>query len=233
MIDVLAFAPHPDDVELYCSGTLARLKKEGYKIGIVDLTRGELSSRGTLRTRQKETEKASKILHVDVRENLGMIDGNIECNTVSRMKIIDVLRRLRPKTVFIPYRKDRHPDHERASKLIRESIFYSGLSKIVTPHYKPHRPIKIFYYMLAYSFKPSFIVDISDTFDTRLQAINAYSTQFNSLSDDDGPQTYVSTEQFMEFIIARAQHLGFQIGTKYGEGFKALEPVNMPTKGLV
>ncbi len=233
MIDVLAFAPHPDDVELYCSGTLARFKKEGFKIGIVDITRGELSSRGTIRTRQKEIEKASKILHVDVRENLEMNDGNIECDTVSRMKIIDVLRRLRPKTVFIPYHKDRHPDHERASKLIRESIFYSGLSKIDLPQYQPYRPQKVFYYMLTYSFKPSFIVDISDTFDVRLRAINAYSTQFNSPNDNDGPQTYVSTEQFMQFIIARAQHLGFQIGTKYGEGFKALEPVNMPTNGLL
>lgn len=237
MIDALAFSPHPDDVELYCSGTLARMKREGTSIGIIDITRGELSSRGTLETREKETQRASEILQLDVRENLGIPDGNIEINPTNRNRVIEVLRRLKPTTVFLPYHEDRHPDHEHASRLVREAIFYSGLNKIIidsdTGELRPYRPKKYFYYMLASSFIPSFVVDVTETFATRLETIKAYSTQFNSPSSSDSPHTFVSSPEFMEFIVARARQLGFSIGAMYGEGFKNIEMIEMPLHGLI
>lgn len=237
MVDILAFAPHPDDVELHCSGTLVKLKQEGYSIGIIDLTRGELSSRGTVETRAKEIELASKILNIDVRENIALPDGGIQNDSESRLKIISILRKYRPRTIFIPYHTDRHPDHENGSKLVRDAVFNSGLIKIkLAPPFdmlEPYCPKKNFYYMISHTFEPTFIIDISETFKTRLEAIAAYSTQFNSLNPQDGPQTYISSQDFMQFIIARAQQLGFSIGAKYGEGFQSIQNLEMPIQGLM
>lgn len=222
-IDILAFAPHPDDAEIYCAGTLALAKRNGKTIGIIDLTRGELSSRGTLSTRALETEAASKILQLDVRENLDIPDGGIENTAEHRRRIIECIRRNRPRTVLIPYHLDRHPDHVHASILVRESLFYAGLPKISAANgsdeLEAHRPLKAFYYMLAHTFEPTFILDVSDTFDIRIAAAKAFTTQFNSTVSLHGPVTFVSRPDFIEFVTARARQLGFAIGATYGEGF--------------
>ena len=238
MIDVLAFAPHPDDVELYCAATLVKLKQQGYTTAIIDLTRGEMSSRGTPESRERETLAASHILKLDHRENLSIPDNGIQNDDVNRRKVIEILRRLRPNTVLIPYFIDRHPDHEHASALIKEAIFYSGLSKIEMHDANnvplpAYRPKKSFYYMLERTFEPSFIVDVTETFEQRLEAIRTFATQFNSTNEQDGPKTFISSPDFFEFIIARARSLGFSIGVRYGEGFLSMTPTEMPIQGLV
>ena len=231
-IDVLAFAPHPDDAELYCAGTLALMKREGKTIGIVDITRGELSTRGSRETRETEIQKASRILDLDLRLNLDIPDGNIERSLENRKRVVAVIRRYRPRLVLLPYPVDRHPDHEHASALLRECLFYSGLKKFAdddsdTP-LTPYRPLRALYYMLAEDFSPQFIVDVSATFDKRLEAIRAYNSQFTMPGDENvvntEPATYVSRPEFIESIIARARRLGFLAGGKYGEGFRAVVP---------
>lgn len=227
-IDILAFAPHPDDAELYCAGTLLSLKKRGYRTGIVDVTRGELSTRGTTESRAAETHAASKVLNLDVRDQLGISDGHIENTIGNRLLVIEAIRRLRPSTVLLPSPKDRHPDHGNTSTLVREAVFQSGLAKIASASdgksQEPHRPTKAFYYMMTDDFIPSIIVDISDAFEDKMQAIRCYETQFQGAGGPGGEaQTYISTPAFMESLIARSKRLGFLIGTRYGEGFEPVQ----------
>ncbi|NOY05705.1 MAG: bacillithiol biosynthesis deacetylase BshB1, partial [Chlorobi bacterium] len=229
-IDVIAFAPHPDDAELYCAGTLALLKKEGKSIGIADITRGELSTRGSLVTRETEVREASRILDLDLRLNLDIPDGNIENSLENRTRVVAVIRRYRPRLVLLPYYVDRHPDHVHASALVQESLFYSGLEKFADKNFgTPYRPLRALYYMLAEDFSPQFIIDVSETFDKRLEAIRAYRSQFSTPGHEDNvdiePETYVSRPDFVESIIARARRLGFLAGGKYGEGFRAVQPL--------
>ena len=232
-IDAVTFAPHPDDAELGCSGTLLRLKQTGKSIAIVDLTEGELSTRGTRKTRMEETNASSKILGLDVRVNLQLPDGNLANTMEHRLKIISIIRQLRPHVVFLPYPRDRHPDHEHASGLLKDAVFYSGLEKIPTEFdghaQTAHRPALSFYYMLSTDFVPAFVVDVSETFDKKLQAIRAYGTQFFSGDMDAAyPETYISGAGYMEALIARARRLGFSIGSTYGEGFTPLQPLALP-----
>ena len=236
-IDVLAFAPHPDDAELGCAGTLLRLKQSGRTIGIVDLTQGELSTRGTEDTRKTETQNASQILGLDARVNLGIPDGNIRNTEEHRAAIITIVRDFRPQTVLLPFHRDRHPDHEHAHILIRDAVFYSGLEKIRTTHdgtqQEAFRPKNMFSYMLSFDFEPAFIIDVSDTFETKLRAIQAYRTQFHSTeADASQPETYVSSAAYLEAFIARARRLGFLIGKKYGEGFATHQVLNLAPEAL-
>ena len=225
-IDILAFSPHPDDAELYCSGTLLACKRTGRRIAIVDLTRGELSTRGTAATRARETAAATRVLGLDARMNLGIPDGAIENTPANRLKVTRALRALRPATVLLPYPVDRHPDHVNASALVREALFQSGLAKVRTrDEGRPQaafRPVKSFYYMLAHDFTPQFVIDISEEFDTKLEAVRCYETQFHTGAASTGPQTYVSTPDFMESLVARSRRLGFLAGVRYAEGFEAL-----------
>jgi bacillithiol biosynthesis deacetylase BshB1 len=228
-VDVLAFSPHPDDVELYCSGTLLMLQKRGHRIGIVDLTRGELSTRGTPESRAAETAEASRILGLDYRGNLALPDGNIESTLESRLALVREIRRLRPRTVLLPYTRDRHPDHEHASVLVREALFASGLRKIETTDkagnfQSAHRPEQSYYYMLTHEFDPYFIVDISSVFDTKLAAIRAYASQFGLAGMPDEPETYISRPEFLQSLIGRSQRLGFYVGGTHAEGFIPLQP---------
>jgi bacillithiol biosynthesis deacetylase BshB1 len=237
MIDILAFAPHPDDVEIHCAGTLARLKGAGHSIGIVDLTRGELSTRGDPDTRAAETAEATRILGLDFRTNLGIPDGAIDVTPENRRAVIRVLRETRPRTVLLPYHTDRHPDHENASRLLRACLFLSGLRKIEFADeggdLAPHRPKKAFHYMMAHTFQPDFIVDVSETFDLRLRAIQAYRSQIDPSYHNGEHQTILSSDDFIPYLVGRAKSLGFQIGAAYGEGFEAIAPLAMPTEGLV
>ena len=216
-IDCLAFGAHPDDVELFCSGLLAKLPKQRYTTGIIDLTRGELSSNGTREIRESETKKASEILQVTIRQNLEFQDGNIENNHQNRIEIIKQLREYQPNIVLLPYWEDRHPDHVAASKIITDACYYSGLSKIDT-NQKPHRPKTILYYMMHSIFTPSLIVDISKEMDTKIKAIKSYESQFGQ-SDEKNNETYINKPEFFDSIVNRAKFYGYEINAKYGEPY--------------
>ncbi len=235
-IDVLVFAAHPDDAELAMGGTIARLSKENFKIGIIDLTRGELGTRGSAETRQKEAFEAAIILKTALRENLDIPDGNIAVNKDNLLKVIMVIRKYRPKIIFAPYFNDRHPDHIDTGLLIKRAMFSTGLVKIKTfdrevPQ-NAYRPEKLFYYMQTYSFKPSFIVDISETFELKMQAISCFSTQFHNPKSIE-PETFISRPQFMNYIESRAVYYGFQIGKNYGEAFYCEEDIELDLKTIL
>ncbi len=222
-VDVLAFGAHPDDVELGCGGTLFKLSRQGHRTAIVDLTEGEMASRGTVEERYREAEKAARILQVHQRENLKIPDAGIENNEFNRHKVIEVVRRLRPALVFLPYPRDRHPDHVHASQLITEACFYSGLPKIL-PHLTAHRPRRLVYYMCTYEFDPTFVVNISEEFETKLKALQAYRSQFYN-PDWPGQQTFVSSRWFMEAVEFRARHFGYLAGVQYAEPFYVRESI--------
>jgi len=227
-LDALFIGSHPDDIELTCGGTVCKLVKKRKKTGIIDLTRGELSTRGNLVKRKKETEKASKVLGIKVRKNLGLKDGNIINNSENRKKLIKLIREFQPEIVFAPYPSDRHPDHINASNLIREAVFYSGLRKIVTGKLNAYRPKKVFYYRHAYDIPISFIMDVSDSFDKKLEAIKCYDSQFyNPKYSKKEPETYISSKRFLDDIITRAKFFGFKIGAEFGEPFFCFEEMKM------
>jgi bacillithiol biosynthesis deacetylase BshB1 len=216
-IDCLAFGPHPDDIELFCGGILIKLKKEGYSTAVVDLTRGELSTNGDVDTRLKEAEKAKEILGLDIRLNLGMKDGSLENSQNNRKKIIKTVRSLRPKICLIPYWEDRHPDHEFASRLLKQALFDTGLKKIDTGQ-EAFRPKSVIYYILHKRIEPTFVIDISDHMEQKLDSIKVYVSQFSSAAEKGSP-TYINNPEFLKSIITRAEFLGQQIGVSYAEGF--------------
>jgi bacillithiol biosynthesis deacetylase BshB1 len=217
LIDCLAFGAHPDDVELFCCGVLIKLKKQGYTTGIVDITRGELSTNGDIKSRQLEADKASKLLDLNLRENLNLPDGNIENTIKNREKVVSLIRKIRPKICLLPYWQDRHPDHVAASLLLKDAIFYAGLPKVET-NLEAYRPETVLYYMLHWSFEPTFIVDISKEFERKMEAISAYASQFNK-RDVGLKQTYINKPQFLESIETRAKFFGQLINQSYGEPF--------------
>jgi bacillithiol biosynthesis deacetylase BshB1 len=205
------------------------------KVGIIDLTRGEMGTRGTAEIRQQEAFQAAIILKTAIRENLLISDGNIELTTENIRKIVIILRKYRPKIIFAPYINDRHPDHICTSKLIKRAMFVSGLTKVITSEreikQKAYRPGKLYYYMQTYTFEPTFIVDISDMFKTKMQAVMAYSTQFHNPESDE-PETFISRPEFIDYVEARARFYGFQIGRKFGEPFFSEEKVELGIAGL-
>ncbi|MBK7763342.1 MAG: bacillithiol biosynthesis deacetylase BshB1 [Bacteroidetes bacterium] len=221
-LDILAIAAHPDDIELSCSGTLALHQQKGYKIGIVDLTAGELGSRGTPQTRKTEAEEASRILKIDVRENLGFRDGFFQNDETHQKTLIQIIRKYQPDIVLANAPTDRHPDHGRAALLVRDACFYSGLVKIETEFegklQAAWRPKKVFNYIQDQDIEPDFIIDISETFHIKMDSIKAFTTQFYSDSKD-GPMTYISSQGFLDTLEFRNRVLGKRIGVKYGEGF--------------
>src|SRR5258705_966317 len=224
-IQVLAMAVHPDDVELGCSGTLMMEKLQGKTIGVVDLTRGELGTRGSAELRAIEAAAAAKIMKLDVRENLGLADGFFQNNEENQRKLIRAIRKYQPEIVLSSALEDRHPDHGRAGKLISDSCFLSGLRKISTQddqglEQEHWRPKYVFHFIQDRFYQPSFVYNISDVFERKLESIRAYSSQFHSVTYDiEEPQTYISGPEFLSSIIGRAQMLGKMIGVKYAEGF--------------
>lgn len=231
-LDVLVFASHPDDAELGMGGTIAKFVNSEFEVGIIDLTRGELGSRGNEDIRKEEAENASKILGISFRENLGLPDGKLKLNDEFVKIIIQQIRRFKPKVIFAPYFNDRHPDHIGTSRIVKEAFFFSGLTKIETEFegvkQNPFRPNKIFYFMQYYEFTPSFISDISDTYETKMKSINAYGTQFfNEKNKSDEPETFISQLNFIKFIEARAKYFGFKIGKDYGEPFFSEEEIEL------
>jgi bacillithiol biosynthesis deacetylase BshB1 len=233
-LDALFVASHPDDIEITSAGTAIKLIKEGKKVGIVDLTQGELSTRGNLKSRKAETERASKVMGIHFRTNLKMKDGSIENTVANRLKLIKVIRETRPGIVFAPYESDRHTDHINASKFIRESAFLSGLVKIKTGKLKAYRPGHVFYYRHAHDFPISFIVDISDVFKQKMKAIECYTTQFYTPSGSKRkePETYISSNLFWNDLESRARFFGFKIGAEFGEPFFCYEDIKISAKNL-
>ena len=226
-LDILAIAVHPDDVELGCAGTLLMEKRNGKKTGVVDLTRGELGTRGSAELRAEEAARAAAILELDVRENLGMADGFFRNDEDHQRHLIRAIRKYRPEIVLANALEDRHPDHGRAGHLISQACFLSGLRKVGTVdndglEQEHWRPKYVFHFIQDRYAQPSFVYDISPVFDTKLASIRAYSSQFHTGGTGDNrdePQTYISTPEFLNAIIGRHQMLGKMIGVPYAEGF--------------
>jgi len=216
-IDALAFSPHPDDAEMGCGGLLLKLKDKGYRTGIIDLTRAELSTNGNLKTREEEIKEASKILGLDIRENLGLEDANIKNDYDSRLKVISAVRKYRPGLALIPFWRDRHPDHENSYKLLKDAIFISGLEKFKT-ELDSYRPDVVINYMLHYEFKPSFIVDISQYYNKKFSAVAAYKSQFYS-DVAKKVMTHIASKYFFDVINSRHQCSGLKIRSEYGEPY--------------
>ena len=223
-LDILAIGAHPDDVELSCSGTIAKEVANGKKVGILDLTRGELGTRGTAEIRDKEAENAAKILGVSMRHNLAFSDGFFVNNTASQLEIIKILRKYRPDVVLCNAVDDRHIDHRKGSKLVSDACFLSGLRKIETIHENNHqkewRPKHVYHYIQWKDLTPDFVVDISGYLDKKLESVAAYKSQFFDENSKE-PVTPIATANFNESITYRAKNLGRLIGVEHGEGFTA------------
>lgn len=230
-LDALFFAAHPDDAELCAGGTIRKLVSSGKKAGIIDLTAGELGTRGSKEHRANEADKAGKILGISIRENLNIPDGNIENTLPNRLIVISVIRKYRPEIIFFPHHHDRHPDHFHAHELVKEAAFYAGLSKILTPGFAPHRPKRNFYYMQTYLFEPNVIIDITDSYTDKMKAVACYHTQFYNPKSKE-PETFISDKKFIEYIEARAKFYGFQIGTRYAEPFYTEEKLKLNINNL-
>jgi N-acetylglucosamine malate deacetylase 1 len=224
-LDILAIGVHPDDVELGCSGTIINEINAGKKVGILDLTQGELGTRGTAHTRYEEAARAAAILGVHTRSNLEMRDGFFVNDEAHQLQLIHAIRTYQPEIVLANIKDDRHPDHGRAGRLIADACFLAGLVKIVTNdadgNPQPRwRPKQVLHYMQDWYHEPDILVDISDVFEQRMQSILAYHTQFSTpASELGGLQTYISTPDFFDAIVARARLLGKRIGVKYAEGY--------------
>jgi len=223
-LDILAIAAHPDDVELSCSGTILKHIDSGNSCGILDLTKGELGTRGSAAERVAEAEASASILGLSYRENLGMKDGFIEYSEINLQRIISKIRMTRPEIVLLNAPRDRHPDHGNASKLSRDACYYSGLSKFRTTHQliaqQPWRPKCVYYYIQDYTLEPDFVVDVSPFLDRKFESIMAFKTQFFE-QGMSGPQTPISGKEFMDYLKARMQQWGRPIGADYAEGFVA------------
>jgi bacillithiol biosynthesis deacetylase BshB1 len=221
-LDILAFGVHPDDVELSCAGVLLVEQKNGKKTGIIDLTAGELGTRGSGEIRKVEAADAAKILGVDVRENLEMADGFLQNDEAHQRKIIAAIRTYQPEIILCNAPEDRHPDHGKSSKLVTDAAFLSGLMKIQTEQngisQSAWRPKYVFRYIQDRFLQPDFVVDITDVFEQKIEAIKAYKTQFHNTALDE-PETYISTPDFLESVIYRHKWFGKMIGVKYAEGF--------------
>lgn len=221
-LDILAVGSHPDDVELSCSGTIAKEVDRGKKVGIMDLTRGELGTRGTAEIRDKEAKAAAEILGVKVRENLEFSDALFENNTAHKLEVIKMIRKYRPEIVLCNAVEDRHIDHGKGAKLVSESCFLSGLRKIETildgKSQEAWRPKHVFHYIQWKNLEPDFVVDISGYMDKKLDSVLAYRSQFYD-KDSKEPETPISSSNFLDSITYRAKDMGRLINTQHAEGF--------------
>ncbi len=224
-LDILAIGVHPDDIELGCAGTIINEVRAGKKVGIIDLTQGELGTRGTRETRMQEAAAAAKVMGVVMRDNLQMRDGFFTNDEAHQLQLIQAIRKYQPEVVLSNILDDRHPDHGRAGRLIVDACFLSGLVKIDTYDEAGNkqnrwRPKLVLHYIQDWYYEPDLIVDISDSMEQKMEAIKAYVTQFHTSDQSaEGLQTYISSPEFLESVIARARLLGKKIGVKYGEGF--------------
>ncbi|MBI4931271.1 MAG: bacillithiol biosynthesis deacetylase BshB1 [Bacteroidetes bacterium] len=221
-LDILAFGAHPDDVELGCAGTILKHIEDGKKIGIIDLTRGELGTRGTAATRKKEAEVSAKMLGVSMRENLAMADGFFLNDKNHQLKVIQKIRQYQPDVVIVNAPIDRHPDHGRGAQLVSDACFLAGLPKIKTllkeKSQKAWRPKAIYHYIQFNPHKPDFIIDISAHFEKKMETISAFASQFYNPHSKE-PETLISSPEFFNLLKKRCEEHGKKIGVRYGEGF--------------
>ena len=221
-LDVLVIAAHPDDAELACSGTIAAHVAKGYKVGIVDLTMGEMGTRGTPELRLKEAAKAAEVLGLSARENLGFKDIYFQDDEVHQLKIVEMIRKYQPEIVLANAITDRHPDHGKGASVASKACFMSGLRKIETmldgQAQEPWRPKFVYHYIQNNFIKPDFVVDISPYWETKLASIQAFASQFYTPNSEE-PESFISSQSFLPFIEARAIEFGHSIFSKYGEGF--------------
>ncbi len=221
-LDILAFGVHPDDVELSCAGTLMAALAEGKKVGIVDLTRGELGTRGTPATRNTEAMNAAAIMGIDIRENLGMPDGFFQNEEKNQRLVIEMIRKYKPSIIFANAFEDRHPDHGRSARMVADAAFLSGLRKIETHHngllQEVWKPSYVFHYIQDRYIEPDFVYDISAFIGKKMEAIQAFTTQFYNPELNE-PETYISSSQFLETIRARNIQFGKRVGVAFAEGF--------------
>jgi len=221
-LDILAIAAHPDDAELGCGGSLLLAARKGLSVGIADLSAAEMSTRGTVASRQAEASNAAHILGIIDRRNLGLPDSKIGENSSHSLSVlIQLIRETRPRLVLAPYWEDRHPDHEATGRLVKEACFFAGVAKVGEG--EPYRPTRLFFYMLSYPFTPAFVLDISEVWEQKMEAIKAYQTQFQS--SEDGIRTAISEPGFLKLMEARAIWFGAMIGAAYGEPYYMPGPV--------
>jgi bacillithiol biosynthesis deacetylase BshB1 len=221
-VDVLAIAAHPDDVELTCGGTLASLKAKGYRFGIVDLTRGEMGTRGTPEIRAAEAKRAAEILGADFRETLDLGDGGLRRGREEELAVIEVIRREKPRILFTPYPDDRHPDHRRAGQIVIDAAYYAGLRRLETRH-PAHRPQATLHFSTFEAHEPDFLVDVTAFIEVRRAAMRAFVSQFHNPSSA-APETKLSQLSFLDALEARARHFGSMVGVEFAEGFKSRFP---------
>ncbi|HEY4088098.1 MAG TPA: bacillithiol biosynthesis deacetylase BshB1 [Bryobacteraceae bacterium] len=224
MLDVLAIAAHPDDVEQTCGGTMLRMAEAGYSTGIIDLTAGDMGTRGSPEIRVEESQAAAAVLRVSHRENLHFPDARLENSMAGRMTIAHRIRELRPKTVILPYWTGRHPDHYRASEMSYEACFLAGLKKI-DQYTEPHRPHKIIYSSVYANVTPSFVVDISRYFEKRMESLFAYRSQYGAV--EEGETLFPNETEIRERLASIARFYGNLIGVKYGEPFVVKEAMQI------
>lgn len=221
-LDILALGAHPDDVELSCGGTLALHAALNYRCGVVDLTRGEMGTRGTPEIRMEEARKAAEILGLQARENLGFADGFFEDDRHHQLEVARMIRRYRPEILLINAPTDRHPDHGRGASLVRKAAFLAGLAKVSTQdqgeEQEPHRPQMVLHYIQFQNLTPDLIIDIGGHVETKIKAIEAYLSQFHNPNSQE-PETVISSKNFLDSVTYRAQDMGRLIGSEYGEGF--------------
>ncbi len=222
MVDILVILAHPDDAELCCAGTLISSIEDGFKVGLVDLTKGELGTRGNDKIRIEEANNAAKIIGAEFRLNLGFRDGFINSDEQYLIKVIEQIRKYKPKILITNSKNDRHPDHEAASKLVKKACFLSGLVKVNTNYdgqnQSTWRPKSILYSIQNNYVEPDFVIDITKYYDKKIEAINCFKSQFYDPKSKE-PKSFISSKEFMNFINARAIEMGHSIGSVYGEGF--------------
>jgi N-acetylglucosamine malate deacetylase 1 len=221
-LDILVLAAHPDDAELGCGGTIVKQISLGNKVGVIDFTRGELGTRGTAETRDQEAKDSAKILGLSVRGNLNFRDGYFTNDEAHQLELIRIIRKYQPEIVLANAIYDRHPDHGKGAGLAFDACFYAGLVKIKTTHNRmeqqPWRPKYIYHYIQSQLLQPDFVVDVSDFWETKMNAIRAFKTQFYNPNSNE-PETFISNPSFMKMLESRGQEFGHAIGARYGEGF--------------
>ncbi|HEX8255220.1 MAG TPA: bacillithiol biosynthesis deacetylase BshB1 [Thermoanaerobaculia bacterium] len=221
-VDIIFFSAHPDDVELSCGGTVAKSVQDGLRVGMIDLTRGEMGTRGTPQTRKREAANSAKALGATFRHQLDFQDGNLQTGREQELQIIEQIRRWRPTLVVCPYPDDRHPDHTRAGRIVTDASFYAGLRSLETG-LPAHRPQTVLYYLQNYMVTPTFVVDVTKSWKTKMKAIAAFKSQFYDPNSKE-PKTVISDPKFLAMIDARGRHFGGMINAEYGEAFVTKQP---------
>ena len=221
-VDLLFIGAHPDDIELACGATVARYARSGTRAGILDLTRGEMGTRGTPQTRKREAQSSARILGAKFRVQLDFGDGNLRTGRDEELELVEFIRTVKPQLIFAPYPDDRHPDHTRAGRLVTEASFYAGLRQITTKS-PAHRPQTVVYFLQNYMFPPSFIVDVTASWPVKMKAIRAFKSQFFDPKSKE-PRTFISHPEFLNAIDARGRHFGILVGATYGEAYITKQP---------